>query len=145
MAYHEGVSQHEIEARVLTQWRRIAVVGLSDRASRPSYGVTEYMRAQGYTILPVNPRLTSWLGHTAYPDLASVPPPLEIVNVFRRSELAGAVVDDAIRAGAKAVWLQEGVVDEAAARRAEDAGLLVVRDRCILKAHRSLGIRTPPS
>ena len=96
------------------------------------------MRSRGYTILPVNPRLTSWLGLPAYPDLASVPRPVEIVNVFRRSEHAGAVVDDAIRLGAKAVWLQEGVVDEAAARRAQEAGLLVVQDRCILKAHREV-------
>jgi uncharacterized protein len=128
----------DIEARILEEMRRIAVVGLSEKPSRPSFGVTEYMRRQGYTILPVNPRLASWEGLTAYPDLASVPPPVEIVNVFRRSEHAGAVVDEAIRIGAKAVWLQEGVVDEAAARRARDAGLLVVMDRCILKAHRAL-------
>ena len=133
-----GMTTQEIEARVLTQWKRIAVVGLSDRSSRPSYGVTQYMRAQGYEIFPVNPLLTGWLGLPAYPDLAAAPPPIEIVNVFRRSEHVGTVVDEAIRVGAKAVWLQEGVVDEAASRRAEDAGLLVVRDRCILKAHRAL-------
>lgn len=127
-----------IEASILRQWRRVAVVGLSDKPSRPSYGVTEYMQRHGYTILPVNPNLTDWRGLPAYPDLASVPPPVEIVDVFRRSEHAGAVVDEAIRIGAKAVWLQEGVVDEAAARRAREAGLLVVMDRCILKAHRAL-------
>src|SRR4029453_14832173 len=126
-----------IEASILRQWRRVAVVGLSDKTSRPSYGVTEYMQRHGYTILPVNPNLTDWRGLPAYPDLASVPPPVEIVDVFRRSEHAGAVVDEAIRIGAKAVWLQEGVVDEAAARRAREAGLLVVMDRCILKAHRA--------
>jgi hypothetical protein len=128
----------DIEARILREMRRIAVVGLSDNPSRPSCGVTEYMAGQGYTILPVNPPLASWQGLTAYPDLASVPPPVEIVDVFRRSEHAGAVVDEAIRIGAKAVWLQEGVVDEAAARRAREAGLLVVMNRCILKAHRAL-------
>ena len=128
----------EIEARILREMRRIAVVGLSDKPSRPSYGVTEYMRGHGYEIFPVNPRIESWLGLPAYPDLASVPPPVEIVDVFRRSERAGEVVDEAIRIGAKAVWLQEGVVDEAAAQRARDAGLLVVMDRCILKAHRAL-------
>lgn len=129
---------HDIEARILREMRRIAVVGLSDKPSRPSYGVTEYMRAHGYEIFPVNPRIGSWLGLPAYPDLASVPPPVEIVDVFRRSERAGEVVDEAIRIGAKAVWLQEGVVDEAAAQRARDSGLLVVMDRCILKAHRAL-------
>src|SRR5262245_20072297 len=136
------MSSREIEERVLTQWKRIAVVGLSDRNNRPSFGVTEYMRRSGYEIFPVNPRLTSWQGLPAYPDLASVPAPVEIVDVFRRSEHVSGVVDEAIRAGARAIWLQEGVVDEASARRAEAAGLLVVRDRCILKAHRAL-VRPP--
>lgn len=128
-----------IESRILTEMRRIAVVGLSDNPSRPSYGVSAYMQDHGYTILPVNPRLAGWRGLPAWPDLASVPPPVEIVDVFRRSEFAGEVVEAAIRIGARAVWLQEGVVDEDAARRARDAGLLVVMDRCILKAHRALG------
>ena len=133
------MTPREIEARILRGMRRIAVVGLSDNPSRPSYGVTQYMQAHGYTILPVNPNLVTWRGLPAYPDLTSVPPPVEIVDVFRRNEHVGAIVDDAIRIGAKAIWLQEGVVDEAAAQRARDAGLLVVMDRCILKAHRAIG------
>jgi hypothetical protein len=127
-----------IEARILRDYRRIAVVGLSDDPSRPSYGVSKYMQEHGYTILPVNPKLAAWRGLPAWPDLASVPAPVEIVDVFRRGEFVGDVVDEAIRIGAKAVWLQEGVVDEAAARLARDAGLFVVMDRCILKAHRLL-------
>lgn len=129
------MTHREIEARILSEMRRIAVVGLSDNPSRPSCGVTEYMQRHGYTILPVNPHLAGWRGLESYRDLRSVPPPVEIVDVFRRSEHVGAIVDDAIRIGAKAIWLQEGIVDEEAAQRARDAGLLVVMDRCILKAH----------
>ena len=135
MAYSRPRMQ--TEERILREFRRIAVVGLSDDPSRPSFGVARYMQAHGYTVVPVNPRLTIWEGERAYPDLASVPPPLEVVDVFRRSDAVASVVDDAIRAGARAIWLQEGVIDESAARRAEEAGLLVVRDRCMLKEHRS--------
>lgn len=127
------------EEQILTQYTRIAVVGLSENPGRPSYGVASYMLDHGYTIVPVNPNLRVWRGLRAYPDLASVPPPLEIVDIFRRSSAAGEVVDQAIRAGARAVWLQEGVIDEAAAQRAREAGLLVVMDRCILKEHARLG------
>src|SRR5436309_13340117 len=126
-----------VEETILGQFRRIAVVGLSADPSRPSFGVASSMRAQGYIILPVNPNLAEWQGLPAYPDLRSVPSPVEIVDIFRRPEAAGEVVDEAIRAGAKAVWMQEAVVDEAAAQRARQAGLLVVMDRCILKAHRA--------
>ena len=120
---------------ILRECRVIAVVGLSANPIRPSYGVARYMQQHGYRILPVNPNETEVLGEKAYASLRDVPGPLELVDIFRRSEDAGAVVDEAIALGARAVWLQEGVLDEAAAQRALDAGLLVVMDRCILKEH----------
>ncbi len=118
--------------------KTIAVVGLSSRVARPSHGVSEYMQKQGYRIIPVNPGEVEVLGEKAYPDLDSVPEKVDIVNVFRRSEYVPPIVDAAIRIGAKAVWLQEGVVHEAAAETARAAGLIVVQDRCILKEHRRM-------
>ncbi len=114
----------------------IAVVGLSSKKARPSHGVTDYMQHAGYRIIPVNPNETEVLGEKAYPDLDSVPEKIDIVDVFRRSEFVSDIVDAAIRIGARAIWLQEGVMDEAAAVRARKAGLIVVMDRCILKEHR---------
>ena len=125
-------------AEVLRAARTIAVVGLSNKPWRPSFGVTEYMKRQGYTILPVNPNIEETLGQEAFEHLADVPGKIDIVNVFRRSEFVGPIVDDAIRLGAGCLWLQEGVVDFAAAQRAEAAGLGVVMDRCILKEHARL-------
>ncbi len=127
------VSSADIIQRILKECRTIAVVGLSSNPGRPSYSVAGYMKQQGYRVIPVNPHETSVLGEPAYPSLGAIPHKVDLVNVFRRSEEAGAVVDEAIRIGAKAVWLQEGVIDEAAARRAHQAGLLVVMDRCWLK------------
>ena len=121
--------------RILDEYKNIAVVGLSSNPIRPSYGVSRYMQQHGYRIIPVNPNETEVLGEPAYATLRDVPGPLELVDIFRRSEDAGAIVDEAIALGAKAVWLQEGVIDETAAQRALDAGLLVVMDRCILKEH----------
>ncbi len=123
---------------ILRSARTIAVVGLSGKRFRPSYGVAEYLQDAGYRIIPVNPAETSVLGENCYPDLDSVPDPIDIVDVFRRSEFVLEIVDAAIRKGAKAVWMQEGVVHEEAARRAEQAGLAVIMDRCILKEHRKL-------
>lgn len=120
---------------ILSECKTIAVVGLSSNPIRPSYGVSRYMQQHGYRIIPVNPNETEVLGEKAYATLRDVPEPVELVDIFRRSEDAGAIVDEAIALGAKAVWLQEGVIDEAAAQRALDAGLLVVMDRCILKEH----------
>jgi len=114
----------------------IAVVGLSSKRYRPSYGVSEYMQKAGYRIIPVNPRETEVLGEKAYPDLDSVPGPVDIVDIFRRSEFVPEIVEAAIRKGARVIWMQEGVSHEAAARRAESAGLTVIMDRCILKDHR---------
>ena len=130
----EALPPEMVEA-LLRDSRVIAVVGLSSNPTRPSYRVAAYMQQQGKVIVPVNPHETNVLGEVAYPSLSAVPYPIDLVNVFRRSEEAGAVVDDAIRIKAKGVWLQEGVVDEAAAARARQAGLQVVMDRCWLKEH----------
>ena len=125
-------------ADILHSARTIAVIGLSGKRYRPSYGVAEYMQKAGYRIIPVNPNETQVLGEKCYPDLDSVPDEVDIVDIFRRAEYVPEIVEAAIRKGAKAVWMQEGVVHEEAARRAAAAGLAVVMDRCILKDHRRL-------
>ena len=121
--------------RILAGCRTVAVVGLSSKPARPSHGVAGYMQRAGYRIIPVNPNEIEVLGENAYASLAEVREQIDLVDVFRRSEEAGAVVDEAIAVGAKAVWLQEGVIDQDAAQRALDAGLMVVMDRCWLKEH----------
>jgi predicted CoA-binding protein len=118
--------------------RTIAVVGLSSKRWRPSYGVSEYMQRAGYRIIPVNPGETEVLGEKSYAGLEEVPEKVDIVDVFRRSEFVPGIVEQAIRIGARAVWLQEGVVHEEAAAKAQAAGLMVVMDRCILKEHLKL-------
>jgi uncharacterized protein len=123
---------------LLESSRTIAVVGISSKRFRPSHGVSEYMQRAGYRIFPVNPLETEVLGEKAWPDLGSIPERVDIVNIFRRPEFVPEVVEAAIRIGARAVWMQEGVVHEEAARRARAAGLEVVMDRCILKEHRRL-------
>jgi predicted CoA-binding protein len=123
---------------ILRSSRTIAVVGLSGRRFRPSHGVAEYLQKAGYRIIPVNPRASQVLGEKCYPDLESIPEAVDIVDIFRRSEFVPEIVEAAIRKGAKVVWMQEGVVHEEAARRAEAAGLVVIMDRCILKDHRRL-------
>src|SRR4051794_16981127 len=120
---------------ILDQCKTIAVVGLSSNPGRPSHGVAGYMKRSGYKIIPVNPNETEVHGEKAYASLSDVPVKVDLVDIFRRSEDAGAIVDDAIKVGAKAVWLQEGVIDVQAAERAEKAGLMVVMDRCWLKDH----------
>ena len=129
------INSQETIQRILDECRTIAVVGLSSNPMRASNSVARYMRQQGYKVIPVNPNEREVFGETAYPALADVPDKVDLVDIFRRSEEAGAAVDDAIKAEAKAVWLQEGVIDEAAARRAQEAGFLVVMDRCWLKEH----------
>jgi predicted CoA-binding protein len=124
---------------LLATSRTIAVVGLSGKRFRPSYGVAEYMQHNGYRIIPVNPHLETVLGEKCYPDLDGIPERVDIVDIFRRAEFVPEIVEAAIRIGARAVWMQEGVVHEAAAVRARDAGLVVVMDRCILKDHRRVG------
>jgi len=125
-------------AEVLGSSHVIAVVGLSSRRSRPSYGVAEYLQRAGYRIVPVNPLETELLGEKSYSDVGAIPGPVDIVDIFRRPEFVPEIVEAAIRKGARAVWMQEGVIHEAAARRAEAAGLVVAMDRCILKDHRRL-------
>ncbi|HUA57385.1 MAG TPA: CoA-binding protein [Verrucomicrobiae bacterium] len=126
---------------ILRSSRTIAVVGLSSKRWRPSYGVAEYMKRAGYRIIPVNPQESEVLGEKCYPDLDSVPEAIDIVDVFRRPEFVPDIVEAAIRKGAKAVWMQEGVIHEEAARRAESAGLAVAMDHCILKDHQRLAGR----
>jgi predicted CoA-binding protein len=123
-------------ADILRSAHTIAVVGLSGKRFRPSYGVTEYMQRAGYKIIPVNPHEAEVLGERCYPDLDSVPGDVDIVDIFRRSEFVPEIVEAAIRKHARAIWMQEGVAHEAAARRAEEAGIMVLMDRCILKDHR---------
>lgn len=120
---------------LLERSKVIAVVGLSSKPHRPSYGVSRYMQSAGYRIIPVNPNEKEVLGEKCYARLEDVPIKVDIVDVFRRSELVPPVVESAIAVGARAVWLQEGVVHQEAEARARSAGLLVVADRCILKEH----------
>ena len=123
---------------LLRNSKTIAVVGLSGSRWRPSYGVSEYMQVAGYRIVPVNPNEAEVLGQKAYPTLEDIPEPVDLVNIFRQSQFVPEIVESAIRIGAKGVWMQEGVVHEEAARRAKEAGLEVVMDRCILKEHQAL-------
>jgi uncharacterized protein len=132
------MSQPDIK-QILTNNRSIAVVGLSPDPSKPSHGVAAYMQRAGYRIIPVNPACGEVLGEKCYATLAEIPEPIEIVDVFRRSEHLPEIVEQAIEKGAKVLWMQEGIVNEAAAARAESAGLAVVMNRCILKEHAKLG------
>ena len=129
------INSSETIKKILEDCRTIAVVGLSSSSSRPSYGVASYMRRRDYKVIAVNPNETEVFGEKAYSSLADVPDKIDLVDIFRRSSEAGTAVDQAIEVGARAVWLQEGVIDQAAAQRAADAGLLVVMDRCWLKEH----------
>ena len=120
---------------ILQKYKTVAVVGLSSKPSRPSYGVAAYMKAHGYRIIPVNPNEQSVFGEKAYAALDDVPEAFAVVVIFRRSEFAPEIVQAAIRKHAQVVWMQEGVIHEEAAARARAAGLFVVQDRCILKEH----------
>jgi uncharacterized protein len=121
---------------ILTKYKTIAVVGLSSNPARPSYGVTEYMQSAGYQIVPVNPNETDVLGEPSYACLQDVPQKIEIVDVFRRPEEVPPVVDAAIKAGAKVIWMQLGIANEPAAEKARAAGLTVIMDACILVEHK---------
>src|SRR5215469_659710 len=122
--------------KLLTSSKTIAVVGLSDSPLRPSHGVAAYMQTHGYRIIPVNPTIKGALGEKAVGALSDVKERIDIVDVFRRSEAVPEVVDEAIRLKVPAIWMQEGVIHEAAAEKAKKAGIFVVMDRCILKEHR---------
>jgi predicted CoA-binding protein len=123
---------------ILLSAKTIASVGLSSDPNKESYQIGSYLKAQGYRLIPVNPTASEILGEKSYPDLQSVPERIDVVQVFRRPEDVPPVVDDAIKAGAKVVWMQEGIVHEGAAEKAREAGLQVVMDTCMRVAHRSL-------
>jgi predicted CoA-binding protein len=134
ISYETFAEQEDIEA--ILDMKTIAVVGLSSDPGRASYGVARYMQAQGYKISPVNPSEREVLGERAYATLADLPEPPDVVEIFRRPEYVGEVVEEAIAAGAKAVWIQSGIINYDAARRAREAGLRVVMDRCMMIEHR---------
>jgi len=122
-------------SEMLKTSKTIAIVGLSSRRHRPSYGVAEYLKSVGYRVIPVNPSETEVLGEKAYARLEDIPEHVDIVDIFRRSEFVPEIVESAIRIGARGVWMQEGVIHPDAAERARRAGLLVVMNTCILKEH----------
>ena len=124
--------------KILKESKTIAVVGLSDKPDRYSYVVASYLIEHGYRVIPVNPNIREWKGQKSYASLKDVPEKIDVVDIFRRIEFVNASVEEAIAIGAKAIWMQEGVVDEKAAERAERAGLLVVMDRCMMKEHRRM-------
>jgi len=122
---------------LLSRVKTIAVVGLSDSPMRPSHGVSAYMQSQGYKIIPVNPQIGEALGEKSYPSLLDVPEKIDLVDVFRRPEFVDEIVEQAIQLKIAAIWLQEDVINERAAEKARQAGMLVVMDRCVLKEHRA--------
>jgi uncharacterized protein len=132
---HPAPSASDPVTEILRSSRTIAVVGLSSRRYRPSHGVSEYLQSVDYRIIPVNPGETEVLGEKSYARLEDVPERVDVVNVFRRSEFVPDIVESAIRVGARAVWMQEGVIHAEAAERARRAGLFVIMDSCILKEH----------
>ena len=117
--------------KVLESCKTVAIVGLSPRLERDSNGVAQYIQEHGYKVIPVNPSASEILGEKCYPDLASIPEPVDVVDIFRRSEEVPTIVADAIKIGARAVWMQKGVVSEEGASAAREAGLTVVMDECI--------------
>ncbi len=123
------------ETKILKAYRRVAVVGASPKPERPSYGVASYLIEHGYDVVPVNPNAGEILGRKSYPDLSSIPGKVEVVDIFRRPEDVPPVVEEAIKIGAKVIWMQEGIVNEEAAGKARGAGLEVVMDRCMKKEH----------
>jgi uncharacterized protein len=125
----------ELIDQILKTNKTIAVVGLSSRRLRPSYGVAQYLQSAGYRIIPVNPNETEVLGEKSYARLQDVPERVDVVDIFRRSEFVPEIVESAIRIGARVVWMQEGVINAAAAARARRAGLAVVMDACLAKEH----------
>ncbi len=131
---------HERERDILAKYRTIAVVGASSIPSKPAHYVSAYMQAQGYRIIPINPEEREVLGEPCYPDLASVPEPVEFVNVFRRPQFCADVARAAVDAGAQAIWLQQGIVSPEARQIAEAAGLRYVEDDCVMAVHRRAGL-----
>jgi len=127
--------------QILSSSKTIAVVGLSVKPDRPANTIPVYLQQQGYRIIPVNPTLTEALGEKAYASLRDIPVPVDVVDIFRRAEDVPPIVEDAIAIGAKVVWMQSGIINEAAAAQAEAAGLQVVMDACMGETHRALRAR----
>ncbi len=119
----------------ILNYRNIAVVGISEDPMRPSHSVASFLARHGYNVIPVNPKLTEWEGKKCYPDLLSIPGSVDVVDIFRRSEFVPPIVDEAIKIKAKAVWMQEGIVNEEAAGKAREAGIEVVMDKCMMKEY----------
>jgi predicted CoA-binding protein len=132
------MNSDQIMKEILLSAKTIASVGLSSNEEKESYWIAHYLKEQGYRVIPVNPTATEILGEKAYPNLESVPEKIDVVQVFRKSEDVPPVVDDAIKVGAKVVWMQEGIVNEQAAIKARAAGLQVVMDACMRATHRRL-------
>ena len=132
------MNSNKLMKEILLSTKTIASVGLSSNPSKESYGIVQYLKDQGYRIFPVNPTATEIMGEKAYPDLSSIPDTVDVVQVFRKPEDVPPVVEEAIKIGAKVVWMQEGVVHEGAAQKARDAGLQVVMDACMRATHRRL-------
>ncbi len=131
------------EKDVLDSYRRIAIVGASANPDRDSNMVIKYLNEHGYDVIPVNPTTAEVIGKKCYPDLKSVPGRIEIVDIFRKSEDVGPVVEEAIKLGAKVIWMQEGIENQAAAGKAREAGLVVIMNRCIKKAHQAFQDEEP--
>jgi hypothetical protein len=127
----QSTEQHTIN-NILRTARTIAVVGLSDDPDKPSHEVAAFLQKHGYRIFPVNPSIAEVLGVKSYPDLMAISEPIDVVDIFRRSDAVPAIIDQAIQTGAKAVWMQKGVINPAAAEKAAQAGLQVVMDRCMM-------------
>lgn len=123
--------------RILASARTVAIVGLSDKPERDSHRVAAYLQQAGYRIIPVNPNLSSVLGEKAYPNLRAIPEPVDVVDIFRKPEAVPEIVEDAIAIGARVVWMQDGIVHNAAADRARQAGLTVVMNKCMMREHRA--------
>ena len=132
------MNNDQMMKNILLSAKTIASVGLSSNPGKESYGIVQYLKSQGYRIIPVNPTADEILGEKSYPDLESVPEPIDVVQVFRKPEDVPPVVDSAIKVGAKVVWMQEGIVNEEAAQKAREAGLQVVMDACMRATHRRL-------
>ena len=124
--------------KIIRESKNIAVVGISNKLGRPSLTVASYLKGQGYRIIPVNPTIQDVNGEKCYPDLTSIPEKVDVVDIFRKPADVLPVVEEAVRIGAKAVWMQEGIVNEEAASKARAAGLQVVMDKCMLKEHSRL-------
>jgi uncharacterized protein len=127
-----------IEEEILNKYRTVAMIGVSNKEDRPSYRVFNYLMSHGYDVIPVNPTFPDMMGRPTYPDIQSIPRKIEVVDIFRKPDEVMPVVEAAIKAGARAVWMQEGVVNEEAAAKARKAGLLVVMDKCMKKMHEKI-------